>query len=53
MTLRIEKLGTVTTVIHSPEARNAMDPDSALSLNDAFESFDADPDASVAGDLNR
>lgn len=49
MTVRVEKQGPVTTVIHSrPEARNAMDPDSAQALNDAFESFDADPDASVA-----
>ena len=49
MTVRIEKNGAVTTVIHSrPTARNAMDPDSADALVEAFESFDADPDASVA-----
>ena len=49
MTVRVEKQGPVTTVIHSrPETRNAMDPDSAQALNDAFESFDADPDARVA-----
>lgn len=49
MTVRIEKNGAVTTVIHSRfEARNAMDPDSAEALVAAFENFDADPDASVA-----
>lgn len=49
MTVRVEKQGAVTTVIHSrPEARNAMDPDSAQALHDAFVDFDADPDASVA-----
>lgn len=49
MTVRVEKQGSVTTVIHSrPEARNAMDPDSAQALNDVFENFEADPDASVA-----
>jgi enoyl-CoA hydratase len=42
MTVRAEKQGPVTTVIHSrPKARNAMDPDSAQALNDAFKSFDA------------
>ena len=49
MTVRVEKNGPVTTVIHSrPEARNAMDPDSAEELVAAFTAFDADPDASVA-----
>ena len=49
MTVRIEKNGAVTTVIHSRfEARNAMDPDSAEALVAAFERFEADPDASVA-----
>ncbi len=49
MTVRIEKKGAVTTVIHSrPEARNAMDPDSAEALVAAFERFEADPEASVA-----
>ena len=49
MTVRIEKNGAVTTVIHSRfEARNAMDPDSAEALVAAFESFEADPEASVA-----
>lgn len=49
MSVRVEKNGPVTTVIHNrPEARNAMDPESAEALVDAFEEFDADPDASVA-----
>ncbi|MCZ6759798.1 MAG: enoyl-CoA hydratase-related protein, partial [Gemmatimonadetes bacterium] len=49
MAVRIEKNGHVTTVIHSrPEARNAMDPDSANALVDAFLSFEADEDAYVA-----
>ena len=49
MTVRVEKNGPVTTVIHHrPEARNAMDPTSAAELVAAFEDFDADPDAAVA-----
>ena len=49
MTVRIEKSGVVWTVIHSrPEARNAMDPDSAKALYDAFLEFDADDNAAVA-----
>ena len=49
MTVRIEKSGSVWTVIHSrPEARNAMDPESADALVAAFLSFDADPSADVA-----
>src|SRR5690606_19576885 len=49
MTVRIEKDGPVWTVIHSrPEARNAMDPDSADALTEAFLEFDRDPAASVA-----
>lgn len=49
MSVRVEKQGPVTTVIHSrPEARNAMDPDSAVALVRAFETFDADPGAAVA-----
>lgn len=49
MTVRVEKDGSVTTVIHSrPEARNAMDPASADALVEAFRAFDADPEASVA-----
>ncbi len=49
MTVRVEKSGAVTTVIHSrPPARNAMDPESAEALVEAFERFDSDPTASVA-----
>ena len=49
MTVRVEKNGPVTTVIHSrAEARNAMDPQSADELHDAFVAFDKDPEARVA-----
>ena len=49
MSVRIEKSGSVWTVIHSrPEARNAMDPASADALVAAFEQFDADSSANVA-----
>src|ERR1043165_7909104 len=49
MAVRIEKDGAVWTVIHDrPEARNAMDPESADALTAAFLEFDADKDASVA-----
>ena len=47
--MRIEKKGKVWTVIHSrPEARNAMDPESADALVDAFQEFDRDESAAVA-----
>src|ERR1043165_3991849 len=50
MAVRVEKKAKVWTVIHSrPEARNAMDPDSADALVAAFESFNQDPEAAVAG----
>src|SRR5438477_4893909 len=49
MSVRIEKNGPVWTVVHDrPEARNAMDPQSADALTRAFLDFDADPDAAVA-----
>jgi enoyl-CoA hydratase len=49
MTVQIEKSGPVWTVIHSrPEARNAMDPESAAALYDAFLAFDAADEAAVA-----
>ena len=49
MSVRIERAGPVWTVIHDrPEARNAMDPQSADALTQAFLEFDADKDASVA-----
>src|SRR2546423_14715650 len=47
--VRLEKKGRVWTVIHSrPQARNAMDPESADALVEAFRAFDADRDAAVA-----
>ena len=47
--MRIEKKGKVWTVIHSrPQARNAMDPESADALVSAFKAFDEDPSAAVA-----
>src|SRR5258708_13392901 len=49
MTVRIERDGPVWTVIHDrPEARNAMDPESADALTAAFLEFDADKHAAVA-----
>ena len=49
MTVEIEKNGPVWTVIHNrPEARNAMDPESADALTEAFLAFDADDEARVA-----
>jgi enoyl-CoA hydratase len=49
MTVKIEKSGPVWTVIHDrPEARNAMDPESADALTRAFLEFDADDAARVA-----
>ena len=49
MAVRIEKDGPLWTVIHDrPEARNAMDPESADALTAAFLEFDADQDACVA-----
>src|SRR5213075_2420711 len=49
MSVRIEKSGSVWTIVHDrPEARNAMDPQSADDLTAAFLEFDAAKDASVA-----
>src|SRR6476660_3191546 len=49
MTVRIEKDGAVWTIIHDrPEARNAMDPESADALTAAFLEFDADEEAAGA-----
>ena len=49
MTVRTEIDGPVTTIIHSrPEARNAMDPESADALVAAFKAFEADPEAHAA-----
>src|SRR5712691_4055405 len=49
MAVRVEKKGRVWTVIHSrPGARNAMDPESADALVEAFSAFDRDREAAVA-----
>lgn len=49
MTVRIEKSGSVWTIINSrPEARNAINPESADALYNAFVAFEQDDNASVA-----
>jgi enoyl-CoA hydratase len=49
MSVRIEKQGKVWTMIHSrPEAKNAVDPETAAALEAAFREFDADTEAAVA-----
>lgn len=49
MTIHIENRGSVRTIIHDRyEARNAMDPESADALADAFAAFERDREASVA-----
>ena len=49
MTVRVEKKAKVWTVVHSrPQARNAMDPESANALVDAFVAFNKDDSAAVA-----
>ena len=49
MTVRIEKYKSVWTVILSrQEARNAMNPESADALQEAFLEFEKDKSASVA-----
>lgn len=49
MTVTIDRHGEIWTVIHNrPEARNAMDPDSADALQEAFLAFEADKRAAVA-----
>ena len=49
MTLRVEKAGSITTVVMSrPERRNAVDSSQAGKLADAFREFDADASAQVA-----
>ena len=48
-TVRVERSGPVSTVLLSvPGRRNAVDGATAAALADAFRSFEADPDASVA-----
>jgi enoyl-CoA hydratase len=45
----VSKVGPVTTVmINRPERRNAIDAETATLLFDAFTTFEADPEASVA-----
>lgn len=49
MSVRIERDGPIVTVVLSrPHVRNAVDGPTAASLADAFRSFDADPQSSVA-----
>jgi enoyl-CoA hydratase len=49
MSVRVEKDGPVTTVIiDRPEARNAVNPATALALREAFDAFEADDEALVA-----
>ena len=49
MAVRIEKSGSIWTIIHSrPDVRNAMDPDSAEALQEAFLEFEKEESASVA-----
>jgi len=49
MPVQVEKSGAVTTVIlNRSEARNAVDPETARALYDAFKAFDADPTQSAA-----
>jgi enoyl-CoA hydratase len=48
MSVRVEKQEHITTVImNRPEVRNAVDHATAMELQQAFEEFDADPDAYV------
>jgi enoyl-CoA hydratase len=47
--IRIERSGPVTTVvIDRPKVRNAVDPEHAEGLYEAFTAFEADPEAHVA-----
>ena len=49
MPIRVERQDRVLTIIQSRiESRNAIDPDHADALNDAFLAFDADESADVA-----
>ena len=48
-TVQVDRKGPVTTVIlNRPTVRNAVDGPTAAALAEAFEDFDADPDAAVA-----
>lgn len=49
MTVKVEKNGAITTVIlHRAEARNAVNPETARALYDAFVAFECDDAARVA-----
>ncbi|WP_078322438.1 crotonase/enoyl-CoA hydratase family protein [Mycobacteroides chelonae] len=49
MSVTVDKRGPITIVtIDRPEVRNAVDRHHALALTEAFQAFDADPDAAVA-----
>lgn len=49
MSVKVEKQGAITTVIlHRPEARNAVNPETARALYDAFVAFEQDDEARVA-----
>jgi enoyl-CoA hydratase len=49
MSVEIERSGPVTTIILArSEARNAVDPETAAKLTEAFLTFDADPEQHVA-----
>ena len=49
MKVRVERAGPLTTIIiDRPEARNAVDPETAAALTDAFLAFEADSGARVA-----
>src|SRR3954451_1310539 len=49
MSVLVEKNGPVTTVIlNRPEVRNAVNPQTARELLDAFDAFEADDEAAVA-----
>lgn len=49
MTLIIEKTGPITIIsMNRPEARNAVDPETAIELRAAFTAFDKDESQSVA-----
>ena len=50
MPVRVEKNGFVTTVIlDDPEVKNAVDPQAARDLADAFRAFDRDETSRAAG----
>lgn len=49
MTVHVSNVGCVRTItIDRPERRNAVDPETALALREAFVAFDADATAAVA-----